>query len=475
MDVSVLSQVIRSIFFSFVFLSSLLLLGTVLRSKVKLFQKLYLPASVLGGFIGLILGPIVLKQKAILPIPGDWLTISSLLPGLLIIPVVASVPLGLKFSSKSELDNGNSRGVMRPILITFLLLGLVASVQNFLSLLIAGGFKNFGGYSNIYPTFGTELSAGFAGGHGTAGIIGNLLQSMDSPNWEVAQGLTTTTATVGIISGLLIGILLINIAVRKGYTNFISTDSGISEDMRTGLQKDVSKQESAGKETTNSSSIDSLALHIALILGVSGLAFLTTFLLKKAQVPLLSSIPEWAYAILIMYVVWGFMQKMKLDWIVDVKTKTKISSTLTEFAVVAAIVSLPIEAVFVYILPLVCMIIVGLMATVGLAYFLSKKLFNDNWFERSVTVLGTNTGVFLTGLLLLKMVDPDLKSPVLRDYSLAYSINTVTSFILFPVSFGILFKYGHLGGAAFFGMMILIYVLFISIISRNKKKGVARQ
>ncbi len=470
MDVSVVTQIIRSLFFTFIFLSALLLVGAFLRAKIKLFQKLFLPASVIGGFIGLLLGPIVLKSNAILPIPGDWLTISSLLPGLLIIPVVASVPLGLKFGSNKTKDGKSSKAI-KTVIITFLLLGIVANSQNFFSLFIAGLFKTFGGYTGIYPTFGTELSAGFSGGHGTAGIVGSLLQSRDAANWEVAQGLTTTTATVGILSGLLIGILLINFAVRKGYTNFISTSSGIEEDMRTGIQKDIQKQASAGKEATNSSSIDSLAFHVALILGVSGLAFLTTFGLKKGNVPILSTIPEWAYAILLMYAVWGLMQKMNLAWVVDEKTKTKIASTFTEFAIVAAIVSLPIEAVFAYILPLAAMIIVGLIITLAISYFLSKKVFGDHWFERSVTVLGTNTGVFLTGLLLLKMVDPDLESPVLRDYSLAYSFNTVISFVLFPLSFGILFKYGQFGGAIFFGTLLLIYLIILFMVTRKQKVG----
>src|SRR5699024_493549 len=135
-------------------------------------------------------------------------------------------------------------------------------------------------------------------------------------------------------------------AARKGYTNYIKTGADLPEDMKTGVQPDATKQELAGQEPTNSSSIDSLSFHLALILMVSGLAFVTTFIFDKYNVLILNLIPEWAYAIIIMYIVWGLMQKLKIDWLVDVKTKTKISSTLTEYAVVAAIVSLPIQAVF---------------------------------------------------------------------------------------------------------------------------------
>ena len=40
-------------------LSVLLLAGKLIRTKVVLFQKLFLPASVIAGFIGLALGPYI--------------------------------------------------------------------------------------------------------------------------------------------------------------------------------------------------------------------------------------------------------------------------------------------------------------------------------------------------------------------------------------------------------------------------------
>ena len=72
-------------------LSVFLLLGVFLRAKVKIFGKTFLPASVIGGFILFILGPNCL---GVLKIPKEWLQIYALLPGILIVPIVASVPLG---------------------------------------------------------------------------------------------------------------------------------------------------------------------------------------------------------------------------------------------------------------------------------------------------------------------------------------------------------------------------------------------
>src|SRR5699024_2520106 len=290
MDLDVLTGVLRVVFFTFIVISAFLLVGAFLRARFQLFQRLFLPASVIGGFIGLILGPIVLKDYAVLPFPEDWITIASLLPGLLIVPVVASVPLGMRFGSRKKTGRKKSSGT-RNVFIMFFVLGSVLAAQNFYGVFVAGAFKSFFNFDEIYATFGTELAAGFAGGHGTAGVVGNLLQSMGQPFWNTAQGVTTTTATVGIVSGILIGIVFINIAARKGLTSFIKSGTSIPEDVRTGIQRDVSKQKAIGKETTNAASIDSLGFHLALILVVSGLAFVATYFFEKYDILILNLIP----------------------------------------------------------------------------------------------------------------------------------------------------------------------------------------
>lgn len=61
-----LSTALTAILKSFGVFSILLLLGSFLRAKIPLFQKLYLPACVIGGFIGLIVGPNIL---GIVPFP----------------------------------------------------------------------------------------------------------------------------------------------------------------------------------------------------------------------------------------------------------------------------------------------------------------------------------------------------------------------------------------------------------------------
>lgn len=465
---------------SFAVLAGFLILGMILRAKIKFLQSLFLPASVIGGFIGLVLGPIVLGDYAVVPIPEEWLSIYALLPGILIVPVVASVPFGVKFKSRlekreektSKVNAENKRGgtTTRNTLVLLAILLIISQGQLLLGLLLTFIFKTTGFVQDLYATFGTEIGMGFAGGHGTAGVVGSLLQSMDQPYWELAQGVTVTTATVGIVGGILIGIILINIAARKGYTKFLSGPQSFPEDMLKGYEKNIEKQKSFGKETTTSSSIDSLTFHLALILGGSGLAYALLSVVQYFQVPIIGSVPIWAYAIIVMYVVWWLMCQLNISWIVNSQITSKIASMFTDFAVVAAIISLPVQAVLTYIVPILIMVTIIMAFTVSLTYWMSKKLYGDFWFERSVAILGTNTGVFITGLLLLKMVDPDYKSPVLGEYSVSYSINSVFGFILFPILFGVLVNEGILSGISIPLLVIIGAIIFLFIVKGKPQR-----
>ena len=83
------SAVLEDFLGSLAVLSVFLLIGTFLRAKLKIFQKTFIPASVIGGFLLLLLGPIV---SGVLPIPDSWISTYSALPGVLIVPIVAAVP-----------------------------------------------------------------------------------------------------------------------------------------------------------------------------------------------------------------------------------------------------------------------------------------------------------------------------------------------------------------------------------------------
>ena len=207
----------------FCYLSFLLILGVIIRAKVNFLQNLFIPASVIGGVIGLLIGPEVLGHFTT-SIPTQWMRDISMLPGILIVPVIVSVPLGMNFSIKT------GRKEVKSILTTTFILFIVTFLQlavGFIVNFICTKFLNI----NLYKTFGAELNTGFAGGHGTAGMIGRTLQDMNLDYWSIAQGIATTTATFGLIGGLILGVILINRACRNGNTALLKNPAHIPIDL----------------------------------------------------------------------------------------------------------------------------------------------------------------------------------------------------------------------------------------------------
>ncbi|ONI47372.1 glutamate:sodium symporter, partial [Candidatus Epulonipiscium fishelsonii] len=359
----------------------------------------------------------------LLPVSGDWFTLYSLLPGVLIVPIVAAVPLGLRLNIKSK--NNESK-----ILNNIVPLICVSVAISMLQFAVGFGTQMIFGKENLYDVFGIELGVGFVGGHGTAGTLGATLSEMGIVYWDVSQGVGTTTATFGIVGGILIGIALINWAARSGNTALLTKPADIPEHMRVGYEPDMAKQPSIGRETTFSSSVDTVAFHAALIFMACGLAYWVQGVMKDLNIPILGSMSVWAYGIIVMFAIWGIICKMKVDFLVDSRVRSKISGSFTEFAVIAAVASLPIKTVATYILPILVMVTLGFIVTVVVLFIYCKKFLKGYWFEQTIATFGMCTGVFLTGVLLLRICDPKMESPALANYTLSYTVFSIIFFAL---------------------------------------------
>lgn len=425
------SQLLTQLLQALGLLSILLLIGTFLRAKVKLFQELYLPASVIGGFIGLIISPEILGRFTNYSISVEYIKFYSLLPGILSVPIFAAIPLGMFLNENKTIKS------LYPakVLMLFAIFQCASMAQSAIGYATNILFTKISPNMPMYRTFGYELSAGFAGGHGLAASTGKLLEGFGLPIiiQETAQGVALTTATIGLIGGILFGIVFINIAIRKNKTNIVKKIS--SEDpTKVGYNNDISKQASLGRETFFSSSIETITFHLAIIFSVCAIAYIVLGFIKKIGIQGLNVLPVWTYAMIIMFALNFAIKKLKLSWCVDSKVKAKIMGTLSDFAIVSAITSLPIKAVMTYMAPIIVMCVLGFVFTYLIVFYFTKILFKDDYtFERAIISWGTLTGVLITGMTLLKICDPDYKSPALSEFSLGFSLMSVTGLLVVPI------------------------------------------
>lgn len=425
------SQLLTQLLQALSLLSVLLLAGTFLRAKIKLFQNLYLPASVIGGFIGMIISPEILGRFSNYSISEEWIKTYSLLPGILSVPIFAAIPLGMFLNENKNIKS------MYPskVLICFGLFQCASMSQSAIGYATNMFFSKINPQLNMYRTFGYELSAGFAGGHGLAAATGKLLEGFGIPQWEIAQGVALTTATIGLIGGIVFGIIFINLAVRKNKTKIIKRiNDNADKSMEVGYNKDINKQNSLGRETFLSSSIETITFHLAIIFTVCGIAYIVLNFVKKMNIAGLNVLPVWTYSMIIMFALNFIIKKLNLVWMVDAKVKAKIMGTLSDFAIVSAMTSLPIKAIINYIAPITVMCILGFIITYLLVFPLNSFFFKEDYsFERAIISWGTLTGVLITGMTLLKICDPEYKSPALSEFSLGFSLMSVTGLLIVPI------------------------------------------
>ena len=230
----------------FCWLSLLLVAGKILRVAVPPLQKLYLPSSVIGGIVGLVVIQLFpgLIDRGIVAVAGK-------LPGFLINVVFASLFLGMATPKVGELVK---------LAFPQLCFGqILAWGQYVLGLGITGFIlvPLFG----VNPAFGNLVEIGFQGGHGT---VGGLIPVFEHFDWSDGIALGFTVATAGMIIAIIAGMALINWATRKGYIVCADRKNITDEFRRRGIYR-PNEQPAAGRQTVLSDSIDSLGWHCALI------------------------------------------------------------------------------------------------------------------------------------------------------------------------------------------------------------------
>lgn len=462
------SALLQSLVKSLGCLGFLLFIGMILRARVSIFRKLLIPASVLGGFTGLLFGPELLGSVLPITFAEDWVTNWSLLPSILIVPIFAAIPLG-SFKKKSEKKAGSSKESLH----TASRIAMVTSVHaNQMGTQIVIGMaatiimlKLLPGL-NLYPCFGFEMSQGFNGGHGTAGAIANVLQEAGLERWELVQGVATTFATVGLLGGIILGIFHINRAASHGRTVFLKDSASLPDETSAGIVTDITKQESCGRETTANSNVECFSIHLGLIFLSCCLAYMFRSFCTGHNIPGFKEVPVWPYALIMSHIINFTLDKLNMQWLIDTKVKRHLSGMLADFAICAAIASMPIKAVMGYFGPIVVICILGFILVYCTTILAYRFLLPDSYpFERGIYTWGTGTGVMMTGMALLKVCDPNYDSPVLEDYSVANVMISLSDLFALPIMYHIL-CYGTNSQMFIFGCVYSAFFAAVGLIGK---------
>ena len=376
-------------------ISLLLLAGKLMRVKIKWVQKLFIPPSLLAGFIGLACGP---HGFNILPLSNQ----TGIYAGILIAFIFGALPLT---SQKTKGDN-KEIGKMWVYSQTGMLLQW--AFGGLLGLLILNHIWP------LNPAFGITMPSGFCGGHGTAAAIG---QAFGQLGHDEILTLAMTAATFGIVASVILGLIFVKWGAKNKHTTYLADYKDLPSELRTGLLP-PEKRESIGESTCSSISIDSLTFNLAIIcaiaLGGYGISKLAAHFMPGFELPVFSC--AFVFGILFK----KLLDKTRASESVCPQTVGHISGAMTDYLVAFGIASIKLSVVLEYIVPLAILLLSGLAVTLIYVFFMAKKLMKECWFEKALFTWGWFTGTMAMGIALLRVVDPKMKSRCMDSYALAY-------------------------------------------------------
>ncbi|MTI46624.1 sodium/glutamate symporter [Sporosalibacterium faouarense] len=408
-----------TIVIDFTWLALFIIIANILKSRIKALKKFIIPTSVIAGFIGLILGPEILK---IIPFDGE--RFGTIVYHLMAIGFIA-ISLkdrNTKKKSKTILNSGIH------IVTTYLVQGIVGfGIALILFYTV---------FPDLFVSFGLLLPLGFGQGPGQAYSIGS--------SWE-AIGLTDggniglTIATFGFLWASIIGVPLMNYLVKKNKIK--KHDENIHKNHV------KIKEEMEPEEIPLSESLDKISIQLSLI----GIVYLATYLSLTGITKALE--PMGTFGQTLSQLLWGFhfnigavygilmrfiFNKLKQKEIImhsypNNYLLQRIAGGSFDFMITASIAAISIYTLKVFVVPIILVTTLGGIITAGYTIFMCKKLFKENTLENIVGFYGMQTGTISTGMALLKAVDPHFDSDAAENLVIGSAVALAFGFPLMLV------------------------------------------
>ena len=374
-------------------LSLTLALGRRIGSALKL--RLWgIPEALVAGLLGLLLapgGPLPLLPVPVLELWAD-------LPLVLLTLVFGSLMLSKPLPQLGSL--------WRPV-----------SGQVSLALVLAFGQYVVGGLAvllvlqpllGVSPVMACLIEVAYEGGHGSAAAMGPSYAALGFPG---GQDLGLAMATVGLLSSTLVGGLVVVLARRQGW--LLAT----------------SPTKPAQGEGTSAAASPAGPAAWAVNLALVGVAVLVGELLLLAlralTVPLgggvaavTQALPVFPLAILgSLFVRWVLERSGRSQW-ASAPIQSELSTLAADLLITAATAGLNLKLLQADWLPLTVLALGGLAWNLAVVLLLAPRVLPADWFERAVIEFGQATGVAASGLLLLRMADPEDQSDALSAFSI---------------------------------------------------------
>ena len=378
-----------------------LILATGRRIGRRLQLRLWgVPEALVAGLIGLLVAP-----AGLLPLlPEHLMELWGDLPLVLLTLVFGSLMLGKPLPQL--------RGLWRPV-----------SAQVSLALVLAFGQYVVGGLAvllvlqpwlGVSPVMACLIEVAYEGGHGSAAAMG---PSYAALGFAGGQDLGLAMATVGLLSSTLVGGVVVVVGRRRGWllsqSHADAPNSSAAADPAAVSGKQPPKPWAAW-------AVNLGLVGIAVLIGALLLQLLRlgTDAIGGGVAAVGQSLPVFPLAIVGSLLMRWLLERTGLSHWASAPIQNEIGTLSADLLITSATACLNLALLAADWLPLTVLALAGLGWNLGVTLLLAPRLLPADWFERAVLEFGQATGVAASGLLLLRMADPDDQSEALPAFSL---------------------------------------------------------
>lgn len=380
-----------------------MLLANALKKAIRFLQVSLVPTSVLAGLILLVVSAV---YKGL---TGDTMFDTPFFggEGMAKLEIVTYHALALGFIASTLKNSGNKLTGKRAgeifdtgvtTVATYLIQGVVGMT---ITIVAAKVMKEF------FAAAGLLLPFGFGQGTGQALNYGSIYEN--EYGFVGGKSFGLTVAALGFLSASFGGVVCLNILKRKGR----KTQDGNEEE---GVIR--SEEIQTHDEIPMNGSLDKLTVQLAQVAGAYLIAYLMMFGLGRLLPGMKTTIYGFNFllgvvaATIVKSVINGLRKSgiMKKQYTNNF-LMNRISNCCFDVMVTAGIAAIRLEAVKAYWLVLLIVAVVGLVVTYAYNRYVANKLFADYADEQFLVMYGMLTGTASTGVMLLREVDPDFKTP----------------------------------------------------------------
>ncbi len=407
---------LSNVMFAFIVLAILLLVAIYIKQKIPLLQRLYLPESIIAGAIALLLGSEVLGT-IVQYIEPNWALVNGLFPstmmqvwlqspGVFINVVFAALFLGENIPNPQDIWRKTAPQVAFGQSLAWgqYVFGILA--VNFILVPLFG----------INPLAATLIEIGFEGGHGTAAGMATTLTKLGFPEGgNLALGL----ATVGIITGIVGGTWLIQWGQKQGYIQAQANNLDLVE------IESVKESNNDSETTLQNIGIDRLTVNFsftASAIAIGWLILQALFWLESVSwgnndLELISAVPLFPMALIGGIIVQIVSSKLGIDSLIERQVQESIAGIAIDIVIVTAIAGIDLTILGDNLEVFLILSVVGIVWNIFAFIAIAPRIIPVHWFERGLGDMGQSMGVTATGILLIRMVDPDNKTAAFESFA----------------------------------------------------------